>query len=254
MGVSLLGWQNAVTAATLTASAPAVAGLDPSQLQNDQGSPANAWQTPGLAVSLTIDTGSSASVWRVLALARTNLTSSATLRWQVGSYDSGIIPAGVIPKYGQSILILPNDIASQTARLTLADPTNPDGFLSVALIYAGPAWQPGVGGNFASTVGRDTQVDEVTSRSGQEFPTLRWSRRRWSIAFDGITAGEVWTKLDDLDATARAGSNVFWCPDITLTTIAQNSIIGRCNVTEDIGFPYQGADARSWKANITERL
>lgn len=87
MANAVFGFQNNVTGAALSATS-AVAGLDASQLQNDQGSPSTAWQTTGTAATLTIDTGTDASTWRAFLLARTNLTTGATVRWRVGSADA----------------------------------------------------------------------------------------------------------------------------------------------------------------------
>lgn len=84
----MLGWKNQVTAGVLTQQTSGAAGMDPSQLQSDQGSAATAWQTAGLGAQLTIDSGSDTTVWRAFLLARTNLTAAATVHWRVGSADA----------------------------------------------------------------------------------------------------------------------------------------------------------------------
>lgn len=86
----LIAWDNAFLGGSLVAGSEA-AGLAVTQLQNEQGSPATAWQTLAGATTaatgarLRLDAGATRS-WRVLLLARTNLTAAATLRWQLGAY------------------------------------------------------------------------------------------------------------------------------------------------------------------------
>lgn len=84
-----LGWDNQVTAATLTAGA-AESALPVTNLQTDQGSSATAWQTPpgvttaGQGAHLIVDAGASVT-WRAFLLGRTNLSTSATVRWRLGT-------------------------------------------------------------------------------------------------------------------------------------------------------------------------
>lgn len=90
MANALIGWTNKITAAVALTAGSAAASLPATNLQNDSGSPASAWQTAGGVVTaaagatLLVDSGSPATAWRAFLLARTNLTSAATLRWQVG--------------------------------------------------------------------------------------------------------------------------------------------------------------------------
>jgi hypothetical protein len=178
----------------------------------------------------------------------------ATTLVAVGSYDSGIIPANVAPGYGQSINAAPAQVTGQAARLDVSDPTNPDGFLNIPLAYAGPAWQPLIGPSWDSTVGRDDTTDEVVTQGGQEFPINRFTRRRWVVALNAVKQSEVWVQLGELDRASRAGGNVLFVPDYTSANLPQEAIYGRCKPIADVSFPYQAADARAWKANITERL
>ena len=83
----LLGYRNQVPGAVLTASS-AAAGLGPANLQNDQGSASTAWQTTGTGATLQIDAGTEAATWRAFLLARTNLTTAATVRWRVGPAEA----------------------------------------------------------------------------------------------------------------------------------------------------------------------
>lgn len=262
MSNAILAWQNAITTAALAASVGSPAGLDVGQLQNDQGSPATAWQASSTSAQLIINTGNVSAVWRAFVLARTNLTPTATVRWRVGAttdfhpaaYDSGIVAAAVASGYGQSVVVAPGDVVGQYAQVIIDDPTNPDGFVSVALAYAGPAFSPSIGMSWDSTYGRDDTTVETVTRGGQEFPVLQFVRRRWDIALDGVRQSEVWSQVMELDRVSRLGGNVLFMPDYTSPDRIHEAVFGRCKASADLAFPYQGADARSWKATITERL
>ena len=83
----MLGYRNQVPGAVLTASS-AAAGLGPANLQDDDGSASMAWQTTGTGATLQIDAGTEAATWRAFLLARTNLTTAATVRWRVGPAEA----------------------------------------------------------------------------------------------------------------------------------------------------------------------
>jgi len=110
-GNALFGHRNYVLSGVLGASA-SVATFGVGQLQNEQGSPASAWQTPIGTTSafLTIDAGS-ALPWRLFGLFRTNLTGAARVRWRLGPdptmiapvFDSGWLDGGVQPGYQQHV-------------------------------------------------------------------------------------------------------------------------------------------------------
>ena len=272
MANALFGWVNNILSATLTADSEE-AGLGVAQLQNDQGDASTAWQTAaGVTTSgFLADTGSAYSVWRAFALARTNLTSAATVQWRVGApgtggalasvvYDSGVLPAGVVPGFGQTVFVMfpqslvPVQAQAQALRCDISDPTNPDGFLSVALAYAGVPWQPLTNISTATTRGRDDSTLETTTRGGQEYPLNLWARRRWSVDFQGIRNSEVLPDVDALDAACRDGGNILLVPDPASSTVNQEAVFGRGKPGSDLAY-FQGApDRRTWKLTVTERL
>lgn len=100
MGNIMFGWQNRMMAGTLVAGS-ATTGLEVDNLANDQGSPATAWQTAGGVVGsaagawFTADAGAVVT-WRAFLLARTNLSTAATVRWRVGAVESFYEAAPVI--------------------------------------------------------------------------------------------------------------------------------------------------------------
>ena len=269
MVASVFGWVNSVSTAVLSAG-NSEAFLGVANLQNDQGSPSQAWQTGAGSVTsslgawLLIDSGSTLTVWQGFGLFRTNLTTQSTVRWQVGNtlatgritsplWDSGTIDAAIKAGYGQTVTIA-NPVAGRYCSVDINDATNPDGFINIPLAFAGTLWQPASGITYASLYGRNEQTIETVTRGGQEFPVLAWTQRNWQLALDGIRVGEMWTRLNELDRASRSGGNVLFVPDTAGTNITYESIFGRLRVTAPIGFPYAAADRRSWRATISERL
>lgn len=260
MSNTLFAWNNYVLTATLSATSQA---MPVSNVQDERGSPSVAWQTVTNVTQnavVTITPSLRSQTWRVFGVFRTNLTAFATVT--VSLYTNPAAPVfvwntsvdGPEPGFFQSIVVAPTDIVADFATIEIDDIGNPDGFLNIPLIFAGPAWQPLSAAAYDTTFGGDALIDEATSRGGQEYPTLRWERRRGELSFMGLRAGEAVGPILELQATARRGNNCLFIPDITSATMNTESIYGRVTATADVGYPYGAADRRSWRARITERL
>lgn len=273
----MLAWDNCVLSkgartAVLYASS-AAATLPISNLQDMTGSPSMAWQSAygttqygtGIGAWFGLGLGSGQPIG-ALALARTNLTATATVRWLLDygtpssptivslQWDSGDVANTVIPGFGQSVIIPPAGITCATVHCYINDQYNPDGFINVPLAFIGAAWQPLTNLSINTTHGRDDQTAEVVTRGGQEYPLLYWQRRRWDLDFQGIRTSEIWPYVDDLDRTARLGGNVLLVPNPASSNIGREAVLGRLKARADLGY-FQGAqDRRTWKATITERL
>lgn len=258
----LLGYSNIVKTGTLTPTDQG--GLPAANLQNDQGSADQAWQTTAgvTSASLLIDSGGVSQMWQAFGLFRTNLTSGATVRWRVSAnssmasptYDSGVVNAGIIPGYLQSVIGLAAPVAGEFAQLDVVDTSNPDTFLNIPLAFAGPCFQPQTNLDYSSTWGRDRQVTETVTRSGAEFPLTQFARRRITLSFQGIRASEAWTAAMEADRVASiAAGNLLFIPDPASATIQYESCFGRFG-PKDLAFPYGNADRRSWGGVLTERL
>jgi hypothetical protein len=262
MSNTILAWNNYVLTSALSANSEAT-NMSVGNVKDERGSRAVAWQTvAGVAQNVTVSITPAIlrSTWRVFGLFRTNLTSNATMTvtlFNTPSQPVAIFSAGTDgpePGFGQTILITAADVVADFCVIEIDDPGNPDQFLNIPLIYAGPAWQLATGPAFDTTFGYDSQIDEQVSRGGQEYPTLRWWRRRAELSFMGIRSGEVLGQLAELNATGHRGNNALFVPDIAADTIGFDAIYGRVTATADVGFPYAAADRRSWRARITERL
>ena len=256
MNTMILGSQNLVLAGSVTASA-SVAGMGPNQLQNDQGNAAAALQIPSTTGSVTVAIAGY-SAWRAFGLFRTNLTPDAVVTWSVIYGFVGTIYTGtssaVVPGFGQTVLAIPSTPAPGSAvRVDISDPTNPDGFLNIPLMYAGPAWQPARNMDYQSSPGRASQNTRAMTRAGGVITRSDWVKRTYDLSLSAIQQGEM-TQLYAADLAGRQGGNVLFVPDPASATISQEAIFGELEPTSGVTYPYQGADARAWRARITERL
>ncbi|MFH5927543.1 hypothetical protein [Roseomonas xinghualingensis] len=251
------GWdRNWVRHGRLTAGSQ-VNGLGVGNLQNDHGSPSMGWQTVGTGSWFEIDMGVDVP-WRAFVLARTNLTPLAAIRWQVSNsagalvYDSGEIPAGVVPGIGQSVHILGGEVAGSICRCYFGDPSNPDGFVNIALAYAGPLTQTKRNFSYGASVGRTQAGADVRSRGGALFRNLHWAARRWDVQFAALTDAEVWPLVMALDLHARRGGNVLFVPRPNHPDVARETIYGTLTTTSDPTLT--DYSRRDWRATIEERL
>ena len=247
-----LGAGNLVLSATLTASSSA-GTLPVSNLGSAQGSASYAWRALATNASVTLDLATPSAV-RVVSIHRTNLTGRST--WTLALWTGNTITwtqtAPTRCTTGQAVWILPKGLTASRIVLTLSDPDNPDGFLSVPLMYAGDLWQPVRNFSTSSTSSFTLGVDEATALSGAEFPQMRWIQRKLSIAHQSYGAAEVPTLLS-LQRLAATGTNILFVPDPGSSTPETDSLFGRLSGGE-IGNPFGAADRRSWTFTHTERL
>lgn len=180
--------------------------------------------------------------------------AGSTLDAAALAFDSGMAPAGVRAGYGQTVSVAPAEVAGRYCRCDLDDAANPDGFLNVALAYAGPAWQPAGNWDFGSSHGRDDGRDTVQTRGGQTFVTALWQRRWWEVSLSAVLAEEVWPELGELEAFARRGGNVLAVPDPDGAERNRESVYGQLAPAGGVGFPFQLEDLRGFRARISERL
>jgi hypothetical protein len=270
-----IGWKNAVLTGALTASSQE-STLPVTNLQNQQGAAALAWQTTGCTQeSLTIDSGSTATKWQAFGLFRTNLSPSATVEWLVSNnadmsaprYDSGAVSGTVAAGYGQSVLVpatlivqngvmagSPFSVTGRYAQCTIRDPSNTDGFLNIPLAFAGPVFSPQTNFDFSGGQGRTAGTTETTTRGGQEFPLTTWVQRTADVSFMGLRGSEAWADIMDLDLACRSNQNVLWIPTPAGENQAMESVFGRLKPNGSMTWPFQSADRRAYKFQITERL
>jgi hypothetical protein len=267
MAICVFGYENRILASTIAAGSE-VSGLSAGNLQGQQGGDATAWRTAGVTTSaggawFTLDFGAT-TTFRAFGLFRTNLTPSASVRWRVHSsaiaagtvttYDSGTVSAGIVAGYGQSVRYNAVDVSGRYLRCDIDDPTNPDGFISVALAYAGPVWQPSVSFSQDTALAPVRGSETTQTRSGASYVSARYYQRTMTIAHDAVKTADLWAKLMPLDRAASDGTNILFVPDPSSTTIAQESVFGLLDTVSDIGYRTLAGDWRTWRGRIAERL
>lgn len=256
-----LGWPNRIDAGLLQASS-AEPGMPVTNIATEAGSADQGWQSTSTTGWITL-TLPAADSFRAFGLFRTNLTTNATVRWRVfptsstggaTSYDSGIVPADIVPSYAQTVLVLPAAIAGQAIRVDIADVSNPDGHINIPLAFAGPVWQAARNFDPNSSAGRTMQSNKTVTRGGGVIIRSDWIKRTFTLSLSGIRASEVWPKVMEVDLYARRGNNVFFAPNPSDPMINQTAIYGELEASSDVTYPNRVIEARGWKATITERL
>lgn len=262
---AMIGWTNRVNTGTLFPYSQAT-NFPLSNLQNDIGAPSLGWQTvngiltPGAGAKFSIS--ASGTSWRAVILARTNLSSTAVVTFTLrtgtdpGSVSTVATITGIGPlsRYRSVIGVFAADTNADSCLVSITDSSNPDGYINVPLCFAGPVWTFESPPSWSTEWGREDRRDSLISLGGQEWVTPRWQRRVCQLKLTGVRASETFTQLDLMDFDVRDGRNVLFIPDYSSATIAQEAIYGMVNNMAPIGYPYGGADRRSWAASITERL
>jgi hypothetical protein len=173
---------------------------------------------------------------------------------QMPELDTGTMLAGVVPGYGRTVLALAEPVRGAVCRCDINDPGNPDGALNIPLAYAGEAWEPAMNVSWDTAPGWDSQVDEATTRGGQEYASLQWRRQRWEIAHQAILDHEVWPRVMDLQRVAQRGGNILFVPDPGGPDLQRQALFGRLSSQADVTYPFQTIERRAWRARLTERL
>jgi hypothetical protein len=262
---TVVGYVNYAKTGTLVASS-ATPELPASNLALDICAPSLGWQSEVGAVSgvtLRITAAGQSVIWRLFGLFRSNLSSTATVSvtvWRrlpdnslAAVWTSGSI-IGVARDIGQVVIVAPADTVGDYCVFDITDSLNPDRFINVGGVFAGPGWYPASGITWASSTGREADVRRTTTRGGQEYLRLKWSRRLWDVSFDGIRESELWGPVDALRVTSRRGSNVLFIPNTESAHLQNEAIFGLLADSANVGFPARSADRRSWRAVLTERL
>lgn len=257
---ALLAWDNLTKSSVITAGSSAT---DAYLVANDSGSPSQAWQTAqGIVTAaggatLTLDPPLPDGTWRVAGLFRTNLTADAVVQFDWYTDPSTLVDSVTVSPvigYGQAVAVLSADITASYLIVSVDDPGNPDGFINVPLVFAGPAWLPSRSLGFSSSFGVDVAANIVTTRGGQETISQLYRRRKFNIAFESLLESEMWGSVDEMWRTADLGTNIMLVQDTASAQIQRQALFGRMRSVSDVTFPYQSADRRRWSAQITERL
>lgn len=261
MSTLAIGWTNRARTGTFTASS-AADGLGPDNLQSDHGSSASAWQTEvGVtAADLVLDGGAGAT-WGACSLHRTNLTSGATTRWRLSDdpafgtaiEDSGTLADVVADGFGQAVWLPAAEVTARYLRLDVEDAANPQGLLSIPLLFAGPVWRPLQQWGADSAESAAAEIVTPVTRGGQEFPELRWRRRLRLVSLPLLDRSERWTEFGEFERAAADGRNVLLVP-APESDLLRGPVYGPARF-DGVGYaatsPYR---FRATRFTVTERL
>jgi hypothetical protein len=254
--------ENWARAGIVTASAE-VSGLGAGNVQTDQGATSTAWQTPAGTTSawLQVDAFGARS-WGALGLFATNLTPDATVRWRLSddatfaasTYDSGVLTSTVAAGYRQSVHVPTAAVTARHMRCDIADATNPEALIRVALVFAGAVRRPVRNLGYDSAVRRTADRGAVTTRGGQVFFDLRHVRRAWSVSLPSLTAAEVWPLAMEIQRAAEPGGNLLFVPFPAGADLSQEAVFGPLVEAAPVTWPAQTPVRRAWSFTIEERL
>lgn len=265
-GVTGLSWMNYAWDATITAGSEE-ASLPGSNVATDQGAAEYAWQTlagdvtEGDGATLTIKPVTLQQTWRVVVLARTNLTAGATVSvklYNYGSPSDALVltalasgpPAGV----GQVCVVLAADTVADYLVIAISDAANPDGHINVPLVHCGALFRPEYGRTAGSAFDDQSRTDQFITIGGQEFLDPRWERRVASLVLDAIAgASEHWQQLAPLARQGRAGRNVLAIPDIASTRINEEAVLGTVRLSQRT-FGMRTAERLTVTITVSERV
>jgi hypothetical protein len=254
-----LGYTNYAKTGTLTAESEA-ANSSAANLSSDQCTASTGWRTEDNMTSnttLTLEADAS-STWRAFSLVNTNITPLASVKFELFDSDDTSVwdstVSGPPVGYRQVVALADSDQTAAKLVVSFHDPTNPDSFISVGGMFAGPIELLANGRTNKSAFGRGSKVDEIESWGGQEWPRFRWQKRIQEIDLDGVRDDEVWDLVDTINRVALLGGNVLYIPDISSENLPQEVIYGRLKSTADIGTAQNVVDRHTWAATVTERL
>lgn len=199
--------------------------------------------TNALAAStkIAVDFGNTTTIVRFIAVARHNLSLSATYRIKAGTtvggtdvYDSGsqdVWPAIYLPQEleweddnfwtgqagadeidGYPIAGIHDTGANYRARywtIEFTDTSNADGYVELARLWIGPLWSPVRNYAFGAEFGWESRDTSEYSLGGVVFSEARQPARVLKLSLKALTSTEAYGTL--LDAQRRLGtSGQFW--------------------------------------------
>lgn len=169
-------------------------------------------------------------------------------------HDTGYVAVSGQPGVQQTLLVLPQELQAEAARVDIADVYNPDNYIEVALAYFGPAWQPTYGLGVGSSQGFEVNVEDLRTRGGQSYPTLHWSARRWEVSLSALRNEEFWPYAMELARYVNLQSNVLFVPDAADEAYQDEALFGLARLQSNFEFLVRTKQFRSMRFQITERL
>lgn len=188
---------------------------------------------------------------RLLGLARDGVAVDP----DAAVYDTGWREGLVVPGHQRAIVVAPVEVVGRAARCDIRDPANEDGFVSIALAYAGPGWQPHVSISWSSMWTPERGETRSVTRGGQEHIEPLWHRHGWNLAMNWIEEAEFREQQQALEEVAARGENVLFVADPDdAEGLKRDTVFGRLTPQSGLGFPAETSAARNWRARIVDRV
>lgn len=166
------------------------------------------------------------------------------------TYDSGFVSAGVTLGLRQGLHILSSSISGEAVCISILDPTNPDGYLNIPLVYAGDTYDLDI--SIATDTGIDFRRNDTVTRGGTTITEALSAARGWQITSDFFGDTELdW--LRSLEANAAAGTNILFIPRPLYAKPAAEAVYGLLTPGRR-GFTTHDGLIYKWSASISERL
>jgi hypothetical protein len=172
-----------------------------------------------------------------------NLTRDAVLTFTCGSYASG--------DTGATAVAIPADVESTSATITINDPGNPDGYVAVGRVFAGPAWRPATCVDWGMRIGLESRSEVSESLGGVEFFNKRRNRRTWSGTWGWLTADEAWDGLFAIQQQSDVWGEVAFIGD-DADPRRDNAFLARFKELSAVEYPYPLINAMA--VNVQEML
>lgn len=253
MANAAIVYENLLPGATL--SGAAVSSLPVANLVDDQPSKVARWS--GAAASFTADLLSAQEVGAV-ALAGTNLTSTATLRVRMGTdgvswaFDTGIIDPQAKPELnGLAAYLFPG--AGETYRYLRCDIADASlSYIDIGHAIAGPVFEPAI--NFEwDWLSSVTDLSATQGGDGgQLYVRRRPKLRGMALSFKALSKAEIMGDVRRMQRIAGTSKNVLVVAEPGDAYEAENRIVGL--LQEQAGVQQPFFDIWTWNFRLVERV
>ena len=238
-----IGWVNRIEGVSLTA------GSEKNSLpvENVQADPlSKKWYTAaGVKDSHFLADLASSKTARVLALLKTNLTSTTTLRVRASDSDSTAVSgdlldtgvgsplengaAGVDDDYQAVYTIFSAEVTARYWRVDIEDAGLSDN-IQIGRAFLGPAWSPTRSMQFGWGI---TWMDEsipLRADGGQDIFALRSRRRRLQFTLSFMNESEMYSNAFELARVKGISGNVLVMPAESGSFVSHQAVYGRCGI------------------------
>lgn len=222
-----------IDAATVTASTTQGL-LSADHLQTIR--PDEVWRATGCAAEwVAWDFGENIIVEALVALAH-NLSADAMWRYRLAGSAAAVTAAPAVdtglfspwPLSGKpedpgqspfSLALATNGIGYRYGRLDIVDPTNPDGFVQVGRLYAGPAFVPEINVDINPSLGLISPDEVGRTAFGQAYGDNRGPAARvMQIPMSALDVDEMNAEMFELQRYCGLAKDFAFCLDPAATT------------------------------------